>query len=385
MRTKIISSASLLSLVLGTILSLSAMYSGVGIAKGDSVIATIAVGSRPFNIAYDSSNGNLYVGNYNDGTISIISGQTNTVIGSPIPVGGFGIAFDSANGNLYATNLAAPPSAAISVISGQTNTVINRIGLESTPEYIAFDSSNNNLYVTTNFQSNAVSVISGQTNTVVGNPIAVGYVPAGITFDPDNGNLYVANHGTFANRGNTVSVISGKTNTVIGTIPVGSGPYAIAFDSANGNLYVANQGSNAEGNTVSVITTTPLQPSHTTITSGVDGNGATITDGSTTFSSFIRFTFTATAGTNPIASFECSLDNNPFSSCSSPTAFNNLAAEPHKFVVVAVDTAGNKDPNPATFSWTVGSVTPTQSIQKLIQLKHSMHLGPAADQTLDIG
>ena len=108
MRRKGISSARVLSLVLGTMLSLSAICSGIGIAKADSVIATIAVGSRPFNIAYDSSNGNLYVGNYNDGTISVISGQTNTVIGSPIPVGGFGIAFDSANGNLYATNLVCP-------------------------------------------------------------------------------------------------------------------------------------------------------------------------------------------------------------------------------------------------------------------------------------
>jgi len=130
----------------------------------------------------------------------------------------FGIAFDSTNGNLYVTSL---NGRTVSVISGLTNTEVNRIGLGSTPEYIAFDSANNNLYVTTNFQSNAVSVISGQTNAVVGNPIDVGYFPAGIAFDSTNGNLYVANHGDAANRGNTVSVISGKTNTVIGTIPVG--------------------------------------------------------------------------------------------------------------------------------------------------------------------
>ena len=44
MRRKVISSASLLSVVLSTILSLSAIYSGIGIAKADSVIATIPVG-----------------------------------------------------------------------------------------------------------------------------------------------------------------------------------------------------------------------------------------------------------------------------------------------------------------------------------------------------
>jgi hypothetical protein len=61
---------------------------------------------------------------------------------------------------------------------------------------------------------------------------------------------------------------------------------------------------------------------------------------------------------------------------------SNLAVGPHKFKVVAVDTAGNKDPNPAIFSWIIVSAT-TQSIQQLIQLKHSMHLDRATDQTLD--
>jgi hypothetical protein len=42
-----ISSASLLSVVLGVILSLSPIYSGVGIAKADSVIATIPLTSDP--------------------------------------------------------------------------------------------------------------------------------------------------------------------------------------------------------------------------------------------------------------------------------------------------------------------------------------------------
>ncbi len=109
-----------------------------------------------------------------------------------------------------------------------------------------------------------------------------------------------------------------------------------------------------------------------------------IQNGGTTTSSSIKITFSATAGTNPIAGFQCSLDNSPFSSCNSPASFNNLAVGPHKVAVVAVDAKGNKDPNPATFGWTVGIVTPTQSIQQLIQLKHSMHFGHATDQTLDI-
>jgi YVTN family beta-propeller protein len=84
---------------------------------------TIRVGSGPDAIAFDSMNGNLYVANQVDGTVSVISGQTNTVIGSPIPVGKtpFGIAFDSANGNLYVTNSGDNTVSVISGKGGQLN------------------------------------------------------------------------------------------------------------------------------------------------------------------------------------------------------------------------------------------------------------------------
>jgi DNA-binding beta-propeller fold protein YncE len=37
-----------------------------------------------FAIAFDSANGNLYVANAGGNTISVISGKTNTVFGSPM-------------------------------------------------------------------------------------------------------------------------------------------------------------------------------------------------------------------------------------------------------------------------------------------------------------
>jgi len=149
MRRKIVSSVSLLSVVLGTILSLSAICSGVGVAKADSVMATVPVGGEPSYLAFDSTNGDMYVTNRGANTVSVISGQTNTVVGNPIPVGlgPFGIAFDSANGNLYVVN----PGAFL--------------------------------------MQGTVSVISGQTNKVIGGPILVGVQPYGIAFDSANGNI----------------------------------------------------------------------------------------------------------------------------------------------------------------------------------------------------
>ena len=48
----------------------------------------------------------MYVSNENANTVSVIDGQTNTVIGRPIPVGvaPAGSAFNPDNGDVYVTN-----------------------------------------------------------------------------------------------------------------------------------------------------------------------------------------------------------------------------------------------------------------------------------------
>ncbi|PWU80443.1 MAG: hypothetical protein DLM72_12290 [Candidatus Nitrosopolaris wilkensis] len=226
-----------------------------------------------------------------------------------------------------------------------TNKVIATIPI-SGPGAVAFNPSNGDVYVASG-RSNTVNVIHPATNQVL-LPL-IHLAVAGIAFDPANGDLYMTGL-------STVSVISTSTNQVIATIPVGTHPQGIAFDSANGFVYVTSD------NTVYVISTTPIPPipPDTTITSAVDGNSAPVKNGSATISSSIKIAFSATPGTNPIEGFQCSLDNSAFSSCSSPATFNNLAAGPHRFAVVAIDTKGNKDPNPAIFGWTVSTLTPSQ-------------------------
>jgi YVTN family beta-propeller protein len=163
----------------------------------------IRVGSGPTGIVFDPRNGNLYVTNSRDKTVSAISGKNNTVIRT-IPccvqytynkVSPWGIAFDSANGNLYVTGSAESPpvisSGGVSVISGQNNTVIRNIPCyadDGSPWGIAFDPTNGNLYLT-NFYNNTVSVISGKNNTVLGSPITVSKDPYGVAFDSANGNV----------------------------------------------------------------------------------------------------------------------------------------------------------------------------------------------------
>jgi YVTN family beta-propeller protein len=367
MRRKVISSASLLSVVLSTILSLTAIYSGVVIAKADSVIATVPVGGEPSNLAFDSTNGDVYVTSVGGNTVSVISGQTNTVVGNPIPVGlgPVGIAFDSANGNLYVTNIGAfLMQGTVAVISGQTNTVIGSpIPVGRGPIGIAFDSANGDLYVANNgLRDNTVSVISGKTNTVIGSPISVGNTPTAIAFDSANGNLYVTNV-----NDNTVSVISGQTNTVIGSpIPVGRSPEGIAFDSANGDLYVAN----TSDNTVSVISgqTNTVIGSPIPVGKGPIGIAFDSTNGNLYVTNFSDGTVSVISASNIVV-------GSPIPVGVQPVAIAFDSANGNLYVA-------NRGSN--TLSVISAIVTPTQSIQQLIQLKHSMHLDPVTDQTLDI-
>jgi CSLREA domain-containing protein len=53
------------------------------------------------------------------------------------------------------------------------------------------------------------------------------------------------------------------------------------------------------------------------------------------------------------STFECSLDGAAFSACTSPQSYTGLTVGSHNFAVQAIDSAGNLDPSPASFAWTV--------------------------------
>jgi YVTN family beta-propeller protein len=262
-------------------------------------VNTITVGNGPVDVAYDSSNGYVYVANEGSGTVTVINGATNLVVGSAItiPGGGLlsiaydslngyvyvgtssselylissvalvgsglfvgnspsGIAVDAGNGNVYISNEDVPGT--VTVVSGTTDSVIGMLTVTIDPMFLAYDSANGDIYVPDAF-TNTVSVISTVLNvntavsylrgttqggTVTGGPIGAGSSPRGALYDGDNGDIYVSN-GNNAN----ITVISGKTNTVVTNIGVGMDPWNMAYDSANGLIYVADEGSNC----VSVI------------------------------------------------------------------------------------------------------------------------------------
>ena len=71
------------------------------------------------------------------------------------------------------------------------------------------------------------------------------------------------------------------------------------------------------------------------------------------------FSFTATeAG----STFECQLDGGGYSICTSPINYSGFTEGNHTFEVRATDVAGNTDPTPASYTWTIDITAPTIAI-----------------------
>lgn len=75
------------------------------------------------------------------------------------------------------------------------------------------------------------------------------------------------------------------------------------------------------------------------------------------------FTFTGSDAGTGLSGFQCRLDGAPdFTSCSSPKRYSSLLDGSHTFRVRAIDAAGNADPSPATWTWTVDSTPPAKPV-----------------------
>ncbi|MCY1073847.1 adventurous gliding motility protein AgmC [Archangium lansingense] len=112
--------------------------------------------------------------------------------------------------------------------------------------------------------------------------------------------------------------------------------------------------------------TVDLTPPDTTIVSGPPAS---------TSSTSAAFDFSSEAGATYVCRLEGAMS---FTPCSDPETFTGLGDGEHRLEVSAVDVAGNMDPTPAVYTWTVDTAPPDTTI-----VSGPVLLGNSPDATFD--
>jgi len=132
----------------------------------------------------------------------------------------------------------------------------------------------------------------------------------------------------------------------------GSGAWRTAYrvvDPEGSDLLVTVRAIDRSGRVTTLTRTIPTALSAPDAPNTVLGTGPANPSGENS----ATFTFTGMEGGRSIAGYECRLDQGAFEPCASPYSYSDLSKGAHIFAVRAVDSQGNVDLTPATYSWTV--------------------------------
>ena len=241
-------------------------------------------------------------------------------------------------------------------LTGATNTINNYGTINNIGELANDDGHINNYAILNNNQGGGFD--SSDSCSINNNPDGTITNSARLTTD----SCVITNSGTINNNsGGNIHIEDFNLILNSGTIN-NSGTIIIEVDStindsgAINNLCpdgVINQNGILSGNPINNIPCIDTIQPDTSITSALDHKGDSVPSGGTTHSPTIKFTFTGTDNAG-VAGFECSLDGSLFTPCTGTVTYDKLPNGIHTFQVRAVDTSGNVDPLPATFSWTRG-------------------------------
>jgi hypothetical protein len=247
------------------------------------VVAVVPVGSVPQEPLFNPQDGDFYVSNYNNASMSVISAMNSTAPEGPAIYSAFvtvrtydyptPAVLDPANGDDYvgsyyqpSVGFNPPPansapgvvtvmSVAGPALTGLEPDVMGSIPLgPAIPGTPVYDSADRNMYVPDGNQTFVVS-----DNAVIR---TVDYKMYGAVFDSSDNDFY------FPSGGNTISVVSGVNDTLVANLTVGTGPGEPAV-APNGNVYVPDFGNDSisiiSGATNSLLTTigvkcVPLTP-----------------------------------------------------------------------------------------------------------------------------
>ena len=219
--------------ILGLLSIVIFMLSIAGSVHAQSLITTIATDVTPVGVVYDPAMHEIFVSNYNSGTIQVISDSTNTLVtditaltqyaGAP-----FNLAYDSVKGEIWVADATGAYA-----ISDSSNQVVANVSDTNGLETAAFDPNTGEVFMSYNGN---IAVISDSTNTIIAN---ITLSVTGIVDDSPKSEIYAIG-GTSSDGSAFVDVISAKTNAVTNTISLSASPDYLAYDSGKGEIFVAS-------------------------------------------------------------------------------------------------------------------------------------------------
>ena len=214
------------------------MLSIAGSVHAASLTTTITTGVGPIGVVYDPAMHEIFVDNYYGGDIQVISDSTNQQVadvtaltqyaGAP-----FNLAYDSVKGEIWVADATGAYA-----ISDATNTIVANVSDTNGLELAAFDPKTGEVFMSYNGN---IAVISDSTNTIIAN---ITQSVTGMVDDSAKSEIFAA---TGSEGSAVVNVISANTNAVTTTIPISSAPDYLAYDSGKGEIFVA--GSVLDSNT----------------------------------------------------------------------------------------------------------------------------------------
>ncbi|WP_158515446.1 beta-propeller fold lactonase family protein, partial [Kitasatospora sp. MBT63] len=314
-------------------------------------VTQITVGSAPVDIAIDRL-GRAYVANSSDNSISIIDTPSNIVIGTIGDIEGrpFGLALSPAGNNLYVAmpiGAKAPGVAVIDLADTSARTYIPT-GAGGLPVKLAVAPDGSRIFVA-NASSGAnnpgsIKVIdtsriaNPQTAVIATIDKGVGSDLHDITISPDGSYIYVA--GTAS----TISAISTEISAVSSTISLtaGSAPSGVAVSPNGSRAYVTNSSANnvsvIDTGTNAVIATVPVGSSPIRVAVSADGKRAYVSNHDSNDISVINTT------NNTVSPTTIKLGTSPWDVATSPDPLSStiyVSTDGSPASVLIIDTASN--------------------------------------------
>jgi len=255
----------------------------------------------PSTMVYDSGKGEVFV-MLDNGTMLVVSDETDEVVAQIQGAGGATLAYDSGAGEIWVDG----STAGLTAVSDSTNKIVANVtvpGLSSLPGPIVYDSAKGEIWLTDNYNGE-IEVISDTANQIVakvscptpscapslGSAISTATWP--ILYDSGNGEVYAA-YNPASGPNSDLTVISDSTNTIIQsiTLPKANGThgvYDMIYDPGNGDIIAETSGSTASP--------TSVPPSTFFVVS--DGTTATASSGQATTSTSSQISSTSSSPTS---------------------------------------------------------------------------------------